>query len=613
MAEEMSRKERLALTRYLIGKAIRFSPSYLPLRLLKTIGEIAQPFLIAVLPAMILDAVALHASLQRVLLLTLACVALEGCLVVLNYGLNRLLEERAFVIDQEIELTVSRSLAQMDFARLEEPSMQDLAQMARSVTNHASGLAHLVDLCFSELARIVSLAGFVGIMLRLIRTDAASTAVSGFIGLAAHGSVPALLLAAGLCILASRMLGILTRVTCRYDRKFASLGRRYRYFGNLAREQAYAKDIHFFGMFDLLDRQLHRYIREDKGLENRLNRTEVLFTALHGCLDALALTPLYLAVGCKVLAGIVSIGDFYLYISAGMQMIGLVHALLSDANSIDRALRYQQAYKRIEALSDPGTGQIGEHETEIRSIVFENVSFTYPGKDEPTLRDISFTLQTGDRLALVGRNGSGKTTLVKLLLGLYRPQSGRILINGRDVSALDRKAYNALFSVVFQDYKLAAASLAENVAVSESPDEQKVLEALRDAGLEERTARMDEGIRTQLLQRLSRRATDLSGGESQKVAIARALYKDASCFILDEPTAALDPISEKEIFDIMKRKTEGRTALFISHRLSSCIFCDSILVLDSGRIVQEGTHAQLAAEDGLYRQMWEAQAQHYRR
>ena len=218
----------------------------------------------------------------------------------------------------------------------------------------------------------------------------------------------------------------------------------------------------------------------------------------------------------------------------------------------------------------------------------------------------------GDRLAIVGENGSGKTTFIKLLCRLYDPTEGTILLNGIDITRYRHDEYMALFSVVFQDYKLFPFSLAANVTASHEYDAEKAEDCLRRAGLAKCLSSLERGIETAIGRQYENDGIDLSGGEAQKVALARALYKDAPFVVLDEPTVALDPIAEAAVYESFNQILENKTSIFISHRLSSCRFCDEIAVFENGQIVQRGTHEALVEADGKYRELWNAQAQYYR-
>ena len=240
------------------------------------------------------------------------------------------------------------------------------------------------------------------------------------------------------------------------------------------------------------------------------------------------------------------------------------------------------------------------------------MSFRYPDTDQWALRHVNIRFRVGSRLAVVGRNGSGKTTFIKLLCRLYDPTEGEILLNGIDIRKYRYDDYMRIFSVVFQDFKLLALPLGENVAGAANYDRARAEKCLTDAGFGDRLSAMPRGLDTWLYKDLNEDGVDISGGEAQKIAIARALYKDAPFLILDEPTAALDPVAEAEIYSKLNDIVEDRTAVYISHRLSSCKFCDEIAVFEGGWIVQQGSHeALLAEEGGTYSTLWHAQAQYY--
>jgi ATP-binding cassette subfamily B protein len=245
-------------------------------------------------------------------------------------------------------------------------------------------------------------------------------------------------------------------------------------------------------------------------------------------------------------------------------------------------------------------------------IEFANVSFKYPASETYALRNLNLKLHSGKRLAVVGLNGSGKTTMIKLLCRLYDPTEGEIRLNGVNIKELSKEEYTKLFTVVFQDFKLFPLWLGQNVSVSGEPDAARVAECLDKAGFSERLQKLPHGIDTILFTQYDEDGVQVSGGEAQKIALARALYKTAPIVVLDEPTAALDPIAEAEVYSTFDRTIEGRTCVFVSHRLSSCKFCDDIAVFDGGTLTQRGDHETLLSDTtGRYHELWNAQASHY--
>ena len=323
----------------------------------------------------------------------------------------------------------------------------------------------------------------------------------------------------------------------------------------------------------------------------------------------------YVFVCLKAWAGAFGVGSV-------TQYVGAVTALTGNISRLFSALAHMQSnagfLKTIyEFLDIPNAMYQGSLTTEKRAdrkyeVEFKNVSFKYPGSDIWALRHVNMKFKVGKRLAIVGENGSGKTTFIKLLCRLYDPQEGQILLNGIDIRKYKYDDYMNIFAVVFQDFQLICQSLGANVAGSMEYDHERVHKALIDAGFGDRLATMEKGLDTMLYKDLSDDGVDVSGGEAQKIAIARALYKDAPFIILDEPTAALDPIAEAEIYGKFDEIAGDKTAIYISHRLSSCKFCDEIAVFHEGAVIQQGTHASLVADtNGKYYELWNAQAQYY--
>ena len=241
------------------------------------------------------------------------------------------------------------------------------------------------------------------------------------------------------------------------------------------------------------------------------------------------------------------------------------------------------------------------------------MSYRYPGAEKNTIAHMSLTLHPGENLAIVGLNGAGKTTLVKLICGFLDPTGGRVLLNGQDIRQYNRRDYYKLFEAVFQDFSVLSCTVAENVAQAmDGIDEEKVRYCLDQAGLTEKITSLPAGIKTHVGRDVYLDGVEFSGGQTQRLMLARALYKDAPILVLDEPTAALDPIAEDDIYQKYNEMTRGRTSLFISHRLASTRFCDRILFLENGRVLEEGTHDQLMAHNGGYAKLFAVQSKYYK-
>ena len=323
----------------------------------------------------------------------------------------------------------------------------------------------------------------------------------------------------------------------------------------------------------------------------------------------------YLLLIYASLAGGLSVGSIARYVSCVMLLLEAVSGLVS---AVQLSLINHEYIKRFFGYFDipnpmyQGTLSVEKRDDNDYSIEFRDVSFKYPSSEAYALRHVSLKFRIGEKLAVVGMNGSGKTTFIKLLCRLYDPTEGVILLNGVDIRKYDYQEYLSIFSVVFQDFQLFAFSLGQNVAAGAAYDRSRVERCLDEAGFGQRLSEMPEGLDTCLYHDYDTNGVEISGGEAQKIAIARALYKNAPFIVLDEPTAALDPVSEYEVYQKFNEISGGKTAIYISHRLASCRFCDDILVFDEGKIVQHGTHETLLAQaDGKYAALWNAQAQYY--
>ena len=313
----------------------------------------------------------------------------------------------------------------------------------------------------------------------------------------------------------------------------------------------------------------------------------------------------YVFVCMKALAGAFGIGEVTQYVSSIVSCIG---EMKNNAEFLKLVLEY---------FDIPNNMYEGSLSVEKRSdrnyeIEFRDVSFKYPGSDTYSLRHVNLKFKIGEKLAVVGQNGSGKTTFIKLLCRLYDPTEGEILLNGINIRKYNYNEYMNVFSVVFQDFKLLSYTLGANVAVSEKYDGARVKKCLTEAGFGDRLETLDDGLDTYLYKDFTKKGVTVSGGEAQKIALARTLYKDSPFIILDEPTAALDPVAEAEIYTKFSEIVGDKTAVYISHRLSSCRFCDEILVFSEGSVVEQGTHENLLSnESGKYHELWFAQAQYY--
>ena len=388
-------------------------------------------------------------------------------------------------------------------------------------------------------------------------------------------------------------------------------------FSAMGSQQNRAADIRMYEQ----EKIARHYIEQNKtykpggSMARRARGPMGLWAGLGACVTGVLAGLVYLFVCLKAWGGAFGVGAVTQYVGAVTALAGNIGFLVVGLGQIKNNAPFMELV--VEFLDIPNKMYQGSLTTEKRSdrqyqVEFQDVSFKYPGSDSWALRHVNMKFRIGRRLAIVGENGSGKTTFIKLLCRLYDPQEGQILLNGIDIRKYRYDDYMQIFSVVFQDFKLISQPLGANVAGRADYDRRRAEQALVDAGFGDRLKSMPKGLDTMLYKDFSDEGVEVSGGEAQKIAIARALYKNAPFIILDEPTAALDPIAEAEIYAKFNEISGDRTAIYISHRLSSCKFCDEIAVFDHGQVIQQGTHEALLSDpDGKYAVLWNAQAQYY--
>jgi ATP-binding cassette, subfamily B, bacterial len=385
------------------------------------------------------------------------------------------------------------------------------------------------------------------------------------------------------------------------------------YLVNVMLEERRADDIRIGHLDHFLDVQFGKAMEHFLPMYLDFARFSAITDGKNALLSLLSNFAAYLVIGARALYGVLPIGDVLLYAGSVTRAMSDLQTFLATGSEFDYINSYLSTYEDFIAqpsMAYDGTLPIEKRDDGQYEFAFHDVSFSYPGTDLPVLEHVTLSFAVGDKTALVGRNGAGKTTLIKLLCRLYEPTSGYITLNGIDIRKYNYKEYTQAFSVVFQDFHLFSLPLDENIAAGTEIDEAALQSSLAKVGLTDRVQQLPQGVRTRLYNN-NGSGVDLSGGEAQRTAIARALYKDAPFVILDEPTAALDPIAEAEIYEQFSQMTAGKTAVYISHRMSSCKFCDRIIVLDHGRIAEDGTHDTLLANHGIYANLYETQAQYY--
>lgn len=556
------------------------------------------------------------AALRNWVLLTLGATA---GLMLLNAILQHWREAEESTFSAKMQSVFGKKRLDMDFPNADSQRVYELqSQIWQSQNFTGYGLRQSIEIFRSGCNALFQIIGGIGLSLGLFFAKIPQASGLGFLNspLFTVGFI-ALLFAAALAAPVCATKG--NSYWERNDEQGTFGNRVFGYFSSASSNRARMADMRFYKQQDIAE----YYLENNNTFSMKSTFAQYakgpmgLLIALSSCVSAFLTGLIYLLVCIKAWAGAFGLGTATQYIGSVTSFFGGFSELMKCIG----VMRINSSFLDtvFELLDTPNTMYQGSLTTEKRSdiqydVEFRDVSFKYPGSEAYALRHVNMKFKVGSRLAVVGMNGSGKTTFIKLLCRLYDPTEGEILLNGIDIRKYRYDDYMKIFSVVFQDFQLLALPLGQNVAASQTYDAARVLDCLNKAGFGEKLAKMPHGLDTYLYKSVDTEGVDVSGGEAQKIAIARALYKDSPFIILDEPTAALDPIAEAEIYSKFDEIAGDKTAVYISHRLSSCKFCDEIAVFDSGSVIQQGTHSDLLAdESGKYFELWNAQAQYYKK
>lgn len=495
---------------------------------------------------------------------------------------------------------VTRKQLSMFYQTYEQKKVRDLANRASNATQMWDGVQPLTDIVYNGFGMLENLLGYI--------------LFGSVISFASPWLVPILTVAPIVNILSVKAYN---KWEYAHRSKMTDLNQKLGHVEELPDDFAAAKDIRIYSMASWL-RECYRDLSDQRSKWDRnvvkksfLSRIADLVVILirDGGAYALLIHMFY--------SGKIGIDEFVLYfatISSFASWVGGIISCWNKANTVSLKLCDFRDFVDYPEYDGSGIAKAADHMNTVPEIEFKNVSFRYDGAEQDTIHDLSLKIKSGEKLALVGLNGAGKTTLVKLLCGLYRPTSGEIFFNGIPLSDFKREDYYKLISPVFQEIRTAFFSLAETVSGKSTAetDLEKAETCMRQAGLGAKIDALPDGIHTKLNKKVHENGTELSGGEAQKLMLARALYKDAPLLILDEPTAALDPIAESKIYNEFNVMAKNKTSLFISHRLASTSFCDRIILLENGNITEEGTHQELMGANGTYKGLFDIQSCWYK-
>ncbi len=492
------------------------------------------------------------------------------------------------------ELVVKKDM-HMFYQTYEKKEIRDLGSRAREATQMWNGREPVTDLLKSSFELIENLSGYL---------------LFGSVLFSVNPFLIPLLTAAPII----HLLSVQAYQKWKYAqrKKITDLNKKLNFVTNLPSQFSVAKDIRIYGMTSWLKDCFRELSKEKEGWDKRIAAFGLLPKLVDLILILIRDGGAYALLILMVMQGKISVDQFVLYFAAVSSFADWIGGVIQSFQTMHACSLQVGEFREYVEYKEPEEGNrtVKKDDFVKPEIVFDNVCFRYDNAKKDAIHNVSFTLHGGEKLALVGVNGAGKTTLVKLLCGLYLPTSGEIRINGIPIGDISRREYYKLIAPVFQDIRTGFFSLAEIVSGADPTkiDKRRVEDCIRQAGLGNKLDALPEGVATRLNKQVNQNGIELSGGEAQKLMLARALYKDAPLLVLDEPTAALDPIAEGRIYVEYNRMTENKTSLFISHRLASTSFCDRIILLKNGEICEEGTHKELLRKNGEYSTLFELQS-----
>lgn len=586
----------------------RLEPRYFTCSSLFNIIKYSRPFVSLYLSKCIIDSIFMNTSLGEIMKYVWSMVLINLIMMIGEGYFQSRSQYHDFNMIRNHNMMKAKKLMNLDYEFVEKESLQDSIVELQylemtGVHNFASFGKALGNLCGSLVGFIISLYFSIEFFKADFSFRGLSNVTMDFIFIT---------LFILFNTLSFRGLSKANREAGKTTKESNGILRYTRSYMNIIYDYKTGKDVRLYDM-DLAKNAGEKY-KENmyyvySSFWAKLGRGNTIAEILSSVLSVI----IFMFVGMKALYGAISIGEIMLYIGAINNISKNSTEIVKSLSLIIPSDSYREKLFRFMDLNNLKENREVKVNKELYGkceIEFKNVSFKYPNTDKYVLKNVSLKFKVGEKLAIVGINGSGKTTLIKLLLGLYKPTEGEITVNGKKIKSYNYDEYLNIFSVVFQDFKLFSLTLGENVATSTEYNEGEVKEALQKVGLSKFLDRND--LKTHLYREFDENGVEVSGGEAQKIAMARAIYKKGSFFVLDEPTAALDPISEHEIYSKFNTLIGDNTAVYISHRLSSCRFCDNICVLHEGRIVQYGAHEELVADtSGKYYELWSSQAKYY--
>lgn len=590
----------------------RLEKRLIPTSIVVAVVMAVMPFVNIWFTSKIIDLLDTGAQMKELILYITLAVGINLILFFCNNFLGDMyFMYRSLMYNKELQ-SISRKLFMTEYQRLEDGDFKELVHKHSEAQDRVfSAFVQFSWMLRDFISGMITLIISVILVIPLFKIGFKTTGNTYFekpvFLLTIFGAIAVMVVI--ILIVASKM----NRAWFKASDEYSRLDRMFYYFLNMFSDYNTGKEIRLYKEQNLIEHTATDVLLTDgEKLLKKVSMNSAKSSSFVAILGAVVGFGVYLFIGVKGLYGLFGIGSLVLYCGSFMQIINGIMKMATTFGKTEEMVPLANYYFDIINTQDEMT--YGDKELNIDEkfeIDFKNVSFKYPGSENYSLKNINIRINNGEHLAVVGRNGSGKTTFIKLMCRLYDVTDGEICINGINIKDYTEESINRLYSVVFQDFKIFSTTVSENISVGKEYDKAKLLDSLDKANIKERVLAMENQENTYLYKDLDKSGVEISGGEAQKLALARALYKDAPVVILDEPTAALDPIAENEIYSRFNSFVQNKTAIYISHRLSSCAFCDNIAVFDNSELVEYGTHTNLMNIDGKYCELWNAQAKYY--
>ena len=594
----MKKKEKVIskVYKYFLPSAWKKYKGYFVVRFLRLIVTTIMPFIPILLMPRIVDELMGGRDASKLWAYVMMIIGSEFVLNLLNGLLGNIIERYAVKFENYYKQVMSKRIMELDFQLTEDKKALDQMELAKNgMTWYSGGLNGIVEPLFDMAAALLT--------------------VTGVIVIVVTQAPVILLISVVILIIAGILNQKLNQIEQKQYAELSKINRLFSYMGWELSDFRYGKDIRLYDAKDMMVEKWKFFNKEMVGQWETMFRKMRPIALLMNFMDILREMGIYIYLGILAITGQITIAvTTQMFTAAGTSFNSMKNLIVSYQDLCKKA-NYANEY--VKFMDYPAAIQKGDKPVKegMHTFEFKNVSFSYPGSEVEVLKNINLTLTPGEHLSIVGLNGAGKTTLVKLLCRLYDPTEGAIYMDGVDIKEYDYEQYMKVFAPVFQDFKLFAFTMKENVLIRDCEagvKDEEIDKVLERVGLSEKLATLSNGADTVVFKHFDEEGIEPSGGEQQKLAIARALYKNAPVVILDEPTAALDPMAEYDIYRQFDTLVHEKTAIYISHRLSSCQFCDRIAVFSDKEIKEYGTHAELVHKpNGIYAEMFAAQAQYY--